>query len=140
MISAAQLPWRYLEAERAFDKAARSRRRASLMRRLRRGCIECARLVIHDPSTVRRSAPAGLQEIPIDAITGTLEPNRAHEFDSEFRPSAPARSRWLRVWLADSLPPISVTRVGDAYAIRDGHHRVSVAKARGALTINAIVT
>jgi hypothetical protein len=30
-------------------------------------------------------------------------------------------------------------RVGDAYAIRDGHHRVSVAKARGALSIAAIV-
>ena len=32
------------------------------------------------------------------------------------------------------LPPISVVAVGDAYAIRDGHHRVSVARARGALT------
>ena len=30
------------------------------------------------------------------------------------------------------LPPISVVQVGDAYAIRDGHHRVSVARARGA--------
>jgi hypothetical protein len=30
-------------------------------------------------------------------------------------------------------------RIGDAYAIRDGHHRVSVAKARGALTITALV-
>jgi hypothetical protein len=29
--------------------------------------------------------------------------------------------------------------VGDAYAVRNGHHRVSVTKARGALTINAIV-
>jgi hypothetical protein len=37
------------------------------------------------------------------------------------------------------LPPISVVQVGDAYAVRDGQHRVSVAKARGALTINAIV-
>ena len=38
------------------------------------------------------------------------------------------------------LPPIAVVRVGDAYAIRDGHHRVSVARARGALTIDAIVS
>ena len=37
------------------------------------------------------------------------------------------------------LPPISVVAVGDTYAIRDGHHRVSVARARGALTIDAIV-
>jgi ParB-like chromosome segregation protein Spo0J len=38
------------------------------------------------------------------------------------------------------LPPIAVVRVGDAYAIRDGHHRVSVARARGAVTIDAIVS
>ena len=37
------------------------------------------------------------------------------------------------------LPPISVAAVGGAYAIRDGHHRVSVARARGALTIAAVV-
>jgi ParB-like chromosome segregation protein Spo0J len=32
-----------------------------------------------------------------------------------------------------------VIRVGDAYAIRDGHHRVSVAKALGVPSIRAIV-
>jgi ParB-like chromosome segregation protein Spo0J len=37
------------------------------------------------------------------------------------------------------LPPMSVAAVGDAYAIRDGHHRVSVARARGAVTITAVV-
>ena len=37
------------------------------------------------------------------------------------------------------LPPISVVAVGDSYAIRDGHHRVSVARARGALAIDATV-
>jgi len=30
-------------------------------------------------------------------------------------------------------------QVGDQYAIRDGHHRVSVARARGAVSIDAIV-
>ena len=35
--------------------------------------------------------------------------------------------------------PISVVRVRDGYAVRDGHHRVSVARARGALTIDAAV-
>ena len=38
-----------------------------------------------------------------------------------------------------ALPPIAVVAVGDAYAVRDGHHRVSVARARGALAIDAIV-
>ena len=143
MISAAQLPWGYLEAERAFDKMSRSRRRASLMHRLRRHCAECARLAVHDIASTRGGGTRGVREIPLDAITGTVEPGRAHQFDSEFRPAPHARGRWLRIWLAEhsgeTLPPISVSQVGDAYAIRDGHHRVSVAKARGAVTIIAVV-
>ena len=62
-------------------------------------------------------------------------------FDGDFRPAGAARTRWERVWLAEqrgqALPPISVARVGGGYAVRDGHHRVSVARARGALTIDA---
>jgi hypothetical protein len=89
------------------------------------------------------SAGHGVREIPLAAIAGSLEPNRAAHFDSEFRPAPAARSRWLRVWLAEQcgtvLPPISVARFGDSYAIRDGHHRVSVARARGALSIAALV-
>jgi len=38
-----------------------------------------------------------------------------------------------------TLPPIAVVRTGEGYAIRDGHHRVSVARARGAVAIDAIV-
>jgi hypothetical protein len=64
-------------------------------------------------------------------------------FDRCFRPAARARSRWERVWLAEQhgavLPPISVVAVEDGYAVRDGHHRVSVAKARGAVSIDATV-
>jgi hypothetical protein len=85
----------------------------------------------------------GVTEIPLEAIAGTTEPNRAEQFDQEFRPKPLTRGRWQRVWLAVqrgvALPPISVVRIGDAYAIRDGHHRVSVAKARGALMITALV-
>jgi hypothetical protein len=58
------------------------------------------------------------------------EPSR--RLDSGFRPAPSTRARWQRVWLAESrgtvLTPISVVQVGGAYAIRDGHHRVSVAK------------
>ena len=138
--------WDQIEAERAFDRAARAGRRAALIRRLRHQCMECRRLAIRDertPSRSRGDAGTGIREIPLDAISGTLEPNRTWQFDHDFRPAAPTRTRWQRVWLAEHrgtvLPPISVIQVGDTYAIRDGHHRVSVAKARGALTITAIV-
>jgi hypothetical protein len=138
--------WSQIEAERAFSSAARAGRRASLARRLRGASANCGRLAVHDERTLRPAPAAtgiGLREIPLEAISGTLEPNRASQFDRDFRPAAPARTRWLRVWLAEQrgtrLPPISVVQVGDTYAIRDGHHRVSVARARGALSIDAIV-
>ena len=76
-------------------------------------------------------------------IRATLEPERAALFDGCFRPAAAARARWQRLWLAAhrgaALPPISVVRMGDGYAVSDGHHRVSVARARARLTIDAVV-
>jgi hypothetical protein len=140
-----QTGWAYMEGERAFGQASRARRRASIARRLLRRGTERARLLVHDARTLPRcSAATGrVREIPLDAITGTLEPGRAREFDREFRPSKRTRRRWLRVWIAEhtaaGLPPIDVVRIRDAYAIRDGHHRVSVARARGAVTIEALV-
>jgi hypothetical protein len=132
-----------IDAERAFARAARARRRAAFVNRLRRRCLECTRLSVFDAHLARRVAGRGIREIPLDAITGTVEPSRAQQFDGDFRPAGPARTRWQRVWLAEHrgtvLPPISVIAVGNGYAIRDGHHRVSVARARGALTIDAIV-
>jgi hypothetical protein len=130
----------HIDAERAFDRAARGRRRAALARFLRRQPASC--LAVHDPRRARVTMPrGGVREIPIDAISGTLEPSRAAQFDRDFRPAKVARARWQRVWMAEQrgsvLPPISVVPIGDEYALRDGHHRVSVARARGALTIDA---
>jgi hypothetical protein len=145
MLSAHHVLWSEMEAERAFSRATRSRRRASVTARLLRRCMECARLMVHDERTLaRRDAGAtGVRAIPLDAITGTVEPGRAREFDSEFRPLPRMRKRWTRVWVAEQtgpgLPPIEVVKTGNGYAIRDGHHRVSVAHARGATTIDAIV-
>jgi hypothetical protein len=91
----------------------------------------------------RSSAHSRVHEIPIDAITSTLDSGRARDFDRQFRPSKRMRARWLKVWIAEqtgsTLPPIEVVQIGHNYAIRDGHHRVSVARARGAVTIDAFV-
>lgn len=131
-----------IDAERAFDRASRGRRRAFLARLLRRR--HDVRLTVLEASCIRAAArlPA-IREIPITAIGGTVEPARATLFDDRFRPTRAARARWQRVWLAEHrglpLPPIDVVRVCDTYAVRDGHHRVSVAVARGALTIDALV-
>jgi hypothetical protein len=135
--------WTRLEADRAFTAASRARRRAALLGRVRRPGRAVCGLPVYEEALQRRSGPRGVTEIPLEAIAGTTEPNRAAQFDQHFRPKPLTRGRWQRVWLADqegvTLPPIAVVQIGDAYAIRDGHHRVSVAKARGALTITALV-
>jgi hypothetical protein len=130
-----------IDAQRAFDRAARGRRLAALTRRMRGQSGRT--LPIHDPARARVAPRGGVREIPLEAITGTLEPTRAEVFDAEFRPAPRARARWQRVWMAEQqgtgLPPISVVPIGDEYALRDGHHRVSVARARGAVAIDAQV-
>jgi hypothetical protein len=136
--------WTEMEADRAFRRAARARRRAAMVCRIkRRGRRLCGLPVYDETRHLATGARRGLREIPLDAIQGTTEPNRAAQFDHEFRPAALTRCRWQSVWLAfhrgTTLPPISVIPVGDAYAIRDGHHRVSVAKALGVPTIRAVV-
>ena len=132
----------FIDAERAFDRAARGRRFSALLRRLRGR--PAAGLEVFDERCLQPPRVGlAVREIPLDAIRATLEPSRATQFDSGFRPARAVRARWQRLWLAEqpgaTLPPISVVPVGDAYALRDGHHRVSVARARGALTIDARV-
>jgi hypothetical protein len=131
--------WTQMEAEKAFRQASRT----SLIARLRRGARRHG-LTVFDETRRSGTRPGrGVREIPLDAIAGTTEPNRAEQFDQDFRPAKLTRSRWQSVWLAfhrgAALPPISVVQFGDAYAIRDGHHRVSVAKALSAPSIPAIV-
>jgi hypothetical protein len=135
-----------VDAERAFTRMWRSRKRAALARRLRREPAGDGQLPVYDERALRDARPQirpRVREIPLDAICGTLEPSRAKLFDCSFRPAASARARWQRLWLAEQrgagLPPIAVVAMGDSYAIRDGHHRVSVARARGALMIDATV-
>ena len=140
---ATELGYAAFEADRAFRKAVRARRRDSLTRRLLRRCADCARLAVVDAGVPRGGARAGVHEIALADIAGSLEPARAADFDHAFRPAPKARSRWLRVWEAEQdgagLPPICVAPSGGRYAIRDGHPRGSVAHARGAATIAAVV-
>jgi len=85
----------------------------------------------------------GLQSIEVDSIVGTVD--RGREFDRAFRPvSGRVRTRWERIAAAqrrgESMPPIDVYRIGEVHFVRDGHHRVSVARALGLDTLDAYVT
>ena len=92
---------------------------------------------------VRGQHYAGLQDIPLDSIAGSV--GRYQEFNRAFLPAQEfIRERWKRVYAvahsAEGFPPIDVYQIGDVYFVRDGHHRVSVLKDLGAPTIEATVT
>jgi hypothetical protein len=85
----------------------------------------------------------GLHMVDLDTIVGTVD--RADgTFDRGFLPtSSEVRSRWERIAKVmrrgESLPPISLYRIGEVHFVRDGHHRVSVAKALGLDALEAHV-
>jgi hypothetical protein len=85
----------------------------------------------------------GLQDIPLDAIVGSL--GRYSDFNRSFLPLEQVdRERWARVKVAVTgqigLPPIDVYKIGEVYFVKDGNHRVSVAREMGARYIQAYVT
>lgn len=85
----------------------------------------------------------GLIDVPIEAIVDSVD--RTGQFDRSFRPTTSlSRERWARLNAAqrrgETVPPVSLRKVGGMYFVVDGHHRVSVACDRGAPTIEAYVT
>ena len=91
----------------------------------------------------RRRSSEHLEDIPLDAIVGSV--GRYRDFTRSFLPrQASSRDRWARVEVAmtglKGVPPIEVYRLGEVYFVRDGHHRVSVARQMGSESIQAYVT
>ena len=87
------------------------------------------------------SAYKGLQEIELDRIVGST--GRYRDFTRTFLPkSNQTEQRWRRIKdVSDEqgYPPIEVFKVGEIYFVRDGNHRVSVARMNNAKTIEAYV-
>ena len=98
---------------------------------------------IEAASVVRERNYVGVQSVPIDQIRGSE--GRSADFDRDFCPLQDrTRGRWLGIARArqagKSLPPVLLVQVGKVYYVRDGHHRISVARALGQRTIEAKVT
>ena len=80
--------------------------------------------------------------VPLNRVVGTVA--RTDDFDRQMRPMHRyLRHRWERVAaarsLAMTLPPVRLVQLGELYFVDDGHHRVSVARAHGAVDIEARV-
>ncbi len=83
------------------------------------------------------------QLVPVSLIVGSE--GRYRDFTRGFLPKSRAlRERWTRIDEAYTrgcpLPPVELYKLGGVYFVRDGNHRVSVAKSRGLRYIEANVT
>ena len=134
------------DARDDFSRVQRERALERLWSRLRRRPQADQILLFEDATRAlgrRGQRDLGLQVIAVASIIGTID--RAGAFDRKFRPTSTAtKERWQRLAAAvrrgQALPPIDVYRVGDLHFVRDGHHRVSVARAVGQDEIDAYVT
>ena len=83
----------------------------------------------------------GLQEVPLAQIVGSV--GRYQDFTRTFLPRTDGlRERWAAVEdrvKEGGLPPVELHKVGDAFFVRDGNHRVSIARAQDAADIEAFV-
>jgi len=84
----------------------------------------------------------GLQDVDLDHIVGSV--GRYQDFTRAFFPRQKGlQERWRRidrlVTAGGGLPPVELYKVGQVYFVRDGNHRVSVARQNNAPTIDAYV-
>jgi hypothetical protein len=84
----------------------------------------------------------GMRIVEVEKITGSV--GRSHDFDGSFLPrNRSTNARWSRVDSAYhqgvELPAVSLYKIGDEYFVRDGNHRVSVARYHKVAAIDAEV-
>jgi nucleotide-binding universal stress UspA family protein len=125
----------------------RARRQANWERLLARLTGKSADLLSYEEVRQKLRATTGLsvglKDIPLDAIIGSV--GRYSDFTRSFLPLQDENEqRWARIQLKlsdmDGLPPIEVYQIGETYFVKDGNHRVSVARRNNATHIEAYVT
>jgi len=91
----------------------------------------------------RREVYKGIHTVKVDRIIGGED--RAAGFSYSFLPLKPVlKERWTHVrdlmLKGSHLEPVELLKYGGYYFVRDGHHRVSVAKSHGIRFLEAKVT
>jgi len=130
-------------AERDFDRA----RRKAFWRRIFAWISGSSNELlpfddVKDRLKIKGQYYLGLKQVPVDQIIGSS--GRYRDFDREFAPiQTRTRSRWVNIDKAQYediiLPPVELYKMGEVYFVKDGNHRVSVARERGQEYIDAYV-
>ncbi len=140
---------KYMSIEEQVDADfTRARQRAFLLRiqaRLRGDPSSTSTLSFEEirrALEVSNKVRIGQRAVPVERIVGSV--GRYGEFDRAFLPTkARVRERWKRIDRAfhrgQELPPVMLYKVGEAYFVEDGNHRVSVARYQGVEWIDAEV-
>jgi hypothetical protein len=97
---------------------------------------------VAQPLQVHQQIGRRIQSVPLDCIVGSV--GRAHDFTHTFLPRRRVdEERWAQLDAAFNamvaLPPVELYQVGAVYFVRDGHHRISVARVNGLRDIEADV-
>lgn len=97
---------------------------------------------VHERLQLQNVRYLDLQNVPIDRIVGSV--GRYQDFTRAFFPRGDhLRGRWEKidqlVAAGQRLPPVELYKVGEVFFVRDGNHRVSVARHRGLSSIEAQV-
>lgn len=115
----------------AFNRA----KKRGTWRRLQAWLTRRSEQLQHFPTTelqYTKHAARDVQYIALDQIIGSE--GRSHDFDNQFWPiTEHSRARWVSIAKAmgtdKPLPPVQLIQVANGYVVRDGNHRVSVARA-----------
>jgi len=136
----------YIESDAEFDRAKMRGFWEKMLGRLinRSPCpIPFAQAIATFDS--EQTINLGLRDVSLKDIVGSV--GRHQDFTRTFMPcysNRSARERWRAIYTravtGAGFPPVELYKIGDEYFVRDGHHRVSVARYLGWDTIQACVT
>lgn len=134
-----------MEARQQWDQARRRAFWSSLLADLRGKNIDLLDFnEISQRLHLRTDIYRGVQNVPLDKIVGSV--GRYQDFTGAFLPLSEAmRERWekvARVYLdpaSGGVPPVELYKVGDAYFVKDGNHRVSILRQQNIPSIEAYV-
>lgn len=127
----------------SFERARRQAQRKAFSARLKGGEVETLLPFDLIRAELRHQNPLyrGIQQINIDKIVGSV--GRANEFTRTFLPlNDSLKERWVGVEslaMRTGWPPVDAYQVGDVFFVKDGNHRVAVARQMQSPTVEAAV-
>jgi len=133
-----------IDAQKDFEKALFDNFFSDLITKLQKNPSTLLSLdEIKKRFLLTKESYKGIKTVQINKIMGSE--GRYSDFDQFFNPkSSKSRGKWLGISEAMrngvALPPVQLYKVDDLYFVRDGNHRISVAKKLGQKFIEAEVT